>query len=74
MPPLLPRTANEPGEQEQKRIQCRINAKIPSREKLGMVAVEQKNLKDGMHQSPMQNSSNDATRHTQTSMESFPRK
>jgi hypothetical protein len=57
-----------------KRIQCRINAKIPSRQKLGMVAIEQQICKDGMHQSLMQNSSNDATSHTQTSMEFFTRK
>jgi hypothetical protein len=54
-----------------KRIQCQINAKIPSRQKLGVVAIEQQNWKDGMYQSPMHNSSNNATSHTQTSMESF---
>jgi hypothetical protein len=57
-----------------KRIPCQINAKIPSRQKLGMVAIEQQIRKDGMHRSPMQNSSNNATSHTQTSMESFTRK
>jgi len=57
-----------------KRIWCQINAKIPSRQKLGMVAIEQQIRKDGMHQSPIQNSSNEGTSHTQTSMESFTRK
>jgi hypothetical protein len=57
-----------------KRIRCRINAKISSRQKLGMEATEQQIWIDGMHQSPMQNSSNNATSHTQTSMESFTRK
>ncbi len=56
------------------RIQCRINAKIPSRQKLGTVAIERQIQKDGMHQSPMQNSSNHEINHTQTSMESFTRK
>ncbi len=54
-----------------KRIWCQINAKIPSRQKLGMVAIEQQIQKDTMHQSTMQNSFNYATSHTQTSMESF---
>jgi hypothetical protein len=54
-----------------KRIQCRINAKISSRQKLGIEETEQQIWKDGMHQSPMQNSSNNVTNHTQTSIESF---
>jgi hypothetical protein len=45
--------------------------KIPSRQILGMVAIEQQIRKDGMHQSQMQNSTNDTASHTQTSMESF---
>jgi hypothetical protein len=32
-----------------KRVRGRVNTKIPSRQKLGMVAIEQKIQKDGMH-------------------------
>jgi hypothetical protein len=32
-----------------KRVQGQINAKIPSRQKIGLVAIEQQIWKDGMH-------------------------
>jgi hypothetical protein len=54
-----------------KRIRGRIN-KIPSRQKLGLVAIEQQIQKDGMHQSTMQ--SNITGHHTQASIESYVRK
>ncbi len=71
---LVPQNRKQARGARAKRMQCQINAKIPSRQKLGMVTIEQQIWKDGMHQSPMQNSSNVATSHTQTSMESFTQK
>jgi hypothetical protein len=53
-------------------VRGQINAKIPSRQKLGLVAIEQQIQKDGMHQSPMQ--SNITDQHTQASIESYVRK
>ncbi len=55
-----------------KQLWGRINAKIPSRQNLGLVAIEQQIWKDGMHQSPTQ--SNITDHHTQASIESYVRK
>ncbi len=49
-----------------------INTKIPSRQKLGLVAIEQQIRKDGMHWPPTQ--SNITDQHTQASIESYVRK
>ncbi len=49
-----------------------INAKIPSRQKLGLVAIEQQIWKDGMHWLPTQ--SNITDQHTQASIFSYVRK
>ncbi len=55
-----------------KRVWGQINAKIPTRQKLGLVAIEQWIRKDGMHWLPMQ--SNITDQHTQASIESYVRK
>jgi hypothetical protein len=55
-----------------KQIRGQINAKISSRQKLGLVAIEQQIWKDGMQQSPMQ--CNITGHHTQASIESYVRK
>jgi hypothetical protein len=55
-----------------KQIRGQINAKIPIRQKLGLVAIEQLIQKDGMHQSTMQ--SNITGHHTQASIESYVQK
>jgi hypothetical protein len=53
-------------------VRGQINAKIPSRQKLGLVAIEQQIREDGMHQSPTQ--SNITDQYTQASIESYVRK
>jgi hypothetical protein len=55
-----------------KQVRCQVNTKIPSRQKLGMVAIEQQIQKDGMHQPP---TSNDiAGHHTQPTIEPYVQK
>jgi hypothetical protein len=55
-----------------KQVRNQVNTKIPSRQKLGMVAIEQQIQKDGMHQPP---TSNDITgHHTQPTIEPYVRK
>ena len=55
-----------------KRVHGQVNTKIPSRQKLGMVAIEQQIQKDGMHQPPTSN--NIAGHHTQLTIEPYVRK
>jgi hypothetical protein len=55
-----------------KRIRGKVNAKILSRKKLGMVAIEHQIRKDGMHQSP--NPNDTTSHHTQASIETFVQK
>jgi hypothetical protein len=61
-PPLPPKL---------KWIRNRINAKIPSRRKLGLVAIEQQIRKDGMHRTSVQGGASQAVNLTQTSLELF---
>ncbi len=53
-------------------VRGKINAKIPSRQKLGLVAIEQQIWKDGIHRLPTQSDITD--QHTQASIESYVRK
>ena len=49
-----------------KRIQHRLNRNIPSRKKLGIVAIEQQIRNDGMHQAPRITHSKDSQLHQTT--------
>ncbi len=55
-----------------KRVRGWVNTKIPSRQKLGMVAIEQQIQKDGMHQPPTSN--NIAGHHTQPTIKPYVQK
>ena len=50
-----------------KRIRYKLNRKLPSRKKLGVVAIEQQIRSNGMHQAPSPTHSEDQHRH-QTSL------
>jgi hypothetical protein len=56
----------------EKRVQARTNTKIPSRCKLGLVAIEHQIRKDGMHKPPTLN--NSLGHHTQTTIIPYARK
>ncbi len=56
----------------EKRAQGRTNTRIPSRGKLGLVAIEQQIKKDGMHRPPTSN--DPSTHHTQTTVVPYTRK
>jgi hypothetical protein len=56
----------------EKRVQARTNTKIPSRRKLGLVAIEHQIRKDGMHTPPTLN--NSSGHHTQTTIVPYARK
>lgn len=60
-----------PSPPKLKWIRNRINAKIPSRRKLGLVAIEQQIRKDGMHRTSTQGGASQAVNLTQTSLELF---
>ncbi len=52
-------------------IRSWTNVKMHSWQKLGLIAIEQRIQKDGMHRSPTQNNSTHRMDHTQTSLESY---
>ncbi len=54
-----------------KRTRYKINRKLPSRKKLGIVAVEQQIRSDGMHQAPSPTLSNNSHQQHQTTLNSL---
>jgi hypothetical protein len=54
-----------------KQVRCKLNTKIPSRKKLGIVAIEQQIQKDGMHRRAAQIDKSQVPHRSQSSLDSF---
>jgi hypothetical protein len=52
-------------------VRRKLNTKIPSRKKLGIVTIEQQIQKDGMHRTAAQTDQSQVPHHSQSSLDSF---